>query len=136
MRNISSIIASHNISVLRPKAKEYGCNCRNKESCPLQNQCLTPKVIYEATVVNNSDDEKRVYFGASDTTFKERYRNHIRDFNCERYSNCTDLSKYIWQLKRNKKIPSIEWKVVRKIFCDAKISYCLLCLKEKYFFIN
>ena len=131
MRNISSIIASHNISVLRPKAKEYGCNCRNKESCPLQNQCLTPKVIYEATVVNNSDDEKRVYFGASDTTFKERYRNHIRDFNCERYSNCTDLSKYIWQLKRNKKIPSIEWKVVRKIFCDAKISYCLLCLKEK-----
>ena len=60
MRNISSIIASHNISVLRPKAKEYGCNCRNKESCPLQNQCLTPKVIYEATVVNNSDDEKRI----------------------------------------------------------------------------
>ena len=35
MRNISSIIASHNKSILCPKAKEYGCNCRNKESCPL-----------------------------------------------------------------------------------------------------
>ena len=35
MRNISSIIASHNIPALHPIAKEYGCNCRNNESCPL-----------------------------------------------------------------------------------------------------
>ena len=61
MRNTSLIIASINISVLRPEAKEYACNCRNKESCPLHNQCLTPKVISEAIVVHNSDDEKRVY---------------------------------------------------------------------------
>ena len=77
MRNISSIIASHNKSILRPKATEYGCNCRNKESCCLQNQCLTSKIIYEATVVNNRDDEKWIYFGASHTTFKERYGNHV-----------------------------------------------------------
>ena len=38
---------------------------------PLQNQCLKPKVMFEATMVNNSDNEKQVYFGASDTTFKE-----------------------------------------------------------------
>ena len=105
MRNISSIIASHNKSILRPKAKEYDCNSRNKESCPLQNQCLTPNVIYEATVVNNSYDEKRVYFGASDTTFKDLYHDHTRDFNHERYPKCTELSKYIWQLKGNKKNP-------------------------------
>ena len=95
------IIASHNKSILGPKAKEYGCNCRNKESFPLHNQGLTPKIIYEATVVKNSDNEKRVYFGVSDTTFKGRYRNHTRDFKHERYSKCTELSKYIWQLKRN-----------------------------------
>ena len=58
MRNISSIIASHNKSILRRKAKEYGCNCSNKESCSLQNRCLKSKVIYEATAVNNSGDEK------------------------------------------------------------------------------
>ena len=58
MKNIKSIIASYNKSILLPKAKEDGCNCRNKELCPLQNQCLTPKVIYEATVVTNSDDKK------------------------------------------------------------------------------
>ena len=95
MRNISSIIASHNKSILRPKPKEYGCNCRIKESCPLQNQCLTPKVICEATVGNNSDDEKGVYFGASDTIFKERYRSLTRDFKHKRYSKCTKLSKYL-----------------------------------------
>ena len=31
MRKINSIIASHNKSILRLKAEEYGCNCRNKE---------------------------------------------------------------------------------------------------------
>ena len=49
---------------------------------------------------------------------------------------CTELSKYIWELKRNNKIPSIEWKIVRKVFCDAKNNYCLLCLNEKHFIIN
>ena len=95
MRNISLIIVSHNKSILCPKATEYGCNCRNKESCPLQKQFLTPKVIYEATVVNSSDNEKRVYFGASNTTLKEQYHNHIQDFSHECYSKYTELLKYI-----------------------------------------
>ena len=62
--------------------------------------------------------------------------NHMRDFSHGRYSKCTKLSNYIWQLKRNKKIPSIEWKIVRKVFWDAKCNYSLSCLKEKYFIIN
>ena len=76
MGNISLVIISHNKSILHPKAK-YDCDCRNKESCPIQNQCLTPKVLYEATVVNYSDNENRyIYFGTSDTAFKERYHKH------------------------------------------------------------
>ena len=127
MRNISSIIASHNISVLRPKAKEYGCNCRNKESCPLQNQCLKPKVIFEATVVNNSDNGNQVYFGASDTTFKERYHSHIQDFSHERYSKCTELLKYIWQFKRNKKSLVLNGKLLENCFVMQKAItvYCV-----------
>ena len=34
-----------------------------------------------------------------------------------------------------KETRSIEWKIVRKVFCDAKSNYCLLCLKEKHFII-
>ena len=52
MRNISSIITSHNKSLLHPKASEYGCNSRNRESCPFPNKRLTPKAIYEAAVTN------------------------------------------------------------------------------------
>ena len=70
------------------------------------------------------------------TTLKERNCNYKRDFNHERYSKCTELLKYIWQLKRNKKIPSIEWRIFRKEFCDAKSNYCLLYLNGKYFIIN
>ena len=91
MRNISSVTASHSKSILRCKAKENGYSCINKESSPLQNQCLTPKLIYEATLLNASDDEKCVCFGTSDTTFKERCRNHTQDFNHERYSKCREF---------------------------------------------
>ena len=74
-------------------------------------------------MVNNSDEEKRVYFGASNTTFKDRYRNLTRE-----------LPKYIWQLKRNKKLNGME-KYQKSVY-DAKRNYCFLCLKEKYFIIN
>ena len=58
---------------------------------PFSYQCLTPTVIYEAAVVNARDDEKRVYLGALDTNFKERYCNHTQDFNHERYSKCREF---------------------------------------------
>ena len=93
-------------------------------------------MIKTPTVVNNSNDEKRAYFGASDTTFKDRYRTNTRDFINERYSKRTVLSNYIWQLKRDKKIPNIEWKIVRKMFSDTKSNHCLFRLKKKYFIYN
>ena len=44
--NISSIISSHNKNILNPVSNtKYGCNCRSKESCPLQNKCLIPKIM-------------------------------------------------------------------------------------------
>ena len=37
---------------------KYGCNCRVKTTCPLQNQCQTPNLIYRAHVENEANDEK------------------------------------------------------------------------------
>ena len=34
MRNIGSIISSHNRATLHPATKSYGCNCRVEDSCP------------------------------------------------------------------------------------------------------
>ena len=53
MSNMSSILSSHNLNVINLyETQTYGCNCRTKESCPLQNQCLTPKIIYRADVTS------------------------------------------------------------------------------------
>ena len=89
MRNMNSIISAHNRSILNPPKTSYVCNCRDNTNCPLQNQCLTPKIVYQADVSNNEDNEKRVYLGVSEIPFKERHTNHVRDSKHERYSNAT-----------------------------------------------
>ena len=55
MRNMASIIASNNKTILRPNIQDYGCNCRKKKESPMQDKCLTQNIIYEATVTNNND---------------------------------------------------------------------------------
>ena len=100
MGNILSIISSHNKNILNPVSnREYGCNCRSNESYPLQNECLTPKIVYRADVKNLTNDEKRFYLGVTETPFKERFGNHTRDFKHPKYRNSTELSKYVWELK-------------------------------------
>lgn len=62
MKNMAFIISSHNKHVLQPCNKNYKCNCRKKESCPLENKCLMPNIIYEAQIINNANDEHGKYF--------------------------------------------------------------------------
>ena len=45
--------------------------------------------------------EPKKYFGIAGTSFKDRFRNHTRDFRHKKYVNSTELSKYLWQLKDN-----------------------------------
>ena len=49
-RNMGSIISGHNKSLLTPNNSSFRCNCRNKSNCPLEGNCLTQKVIYQADV--------------------------------------------------------------------------------------
>ena len=71
----------------------------------MQKKCLTPNIVYQADITNNVDDERRVYLGLSETPFKDKYRDHVRDFNNEIRYNKTEFSKYVWDLKRNNKEP-------------------------------
>ena len=137
MSNMSSILSSHNLNVINPyKTQTYGCNCRIRESCPLQNQCLTPKIIYRADVENDTNSETKFYFGLTETPFKERLGNHTRDFEHKTYSKSTELSKYIWDLKETGINPIVKWSIVEKIYCNTKINYCKLCLLEKLYIID
>ena len=77
MSNMVSILSSHNLNVINSfKTQTYCCNCRTKESCPLQNQCLTPKIIYRADVENDTNSETKFYFGLAETPFKDQFGNH------------------------------------------------------------
>ena len=80
-RNRKLIISSHNKQIVRPKNKQVGCNCRAKNSFPLDNKCLTSQLIYQADVTNNLDDEYVHYLGLAVKTFKERCTNHKSSFN-------------------------------------------------------
>ena len=109
MSKISSIISGHNKNLLNPTVTQYGCNCRIREDCPFQNQCLTPNIIYRAHVYCEAKKDYKFYFGVAQTPFKERFRNHNRDFNHKQYINCTELSKYIWSLKDAGTPYTINW---------------------------
>ena len=47
---MGSIISADNKSLLTPNNSSFRCNCRNKNNCPLEGNCLTQKVIYQADV--------------------------------------------------------------------------------------
>ena len=70
MRNIGSIISSHNRATLHPATTLCGCNCRVKDSCPLNGECLTPKLVYRADIENSSNNEKKYYLGCQKQLLK------------------------------------------------------------------
>ena len=73
---IGLIISSHNKKILYSDNTKYGCNCNDKNKCPLDNKCLTPRIVYRADVPNDQTQEQKFYYGISDTPFKEQYENH------------------------------------------------------------
>ena len=73
---MGSIISSHNKHILNSNSTEYGCSCNNRDECPLENKCLTPRIVYRVNVTNNKIDEHKYYYGISGTTFEKRYESH------------------------------------------------------------
>ena len=78
-----------------------------RENCPLQNQCYTPSIIYQADVENNANKGTKIYSGLPETSFKQRFRNHNKDFTHKECRKSTELSKYMWCLKEEQIISEI-----------------------------
>lgn len=135
MQNMKQIINSHNKKILSPKVNtnQRTCNCINKNTCPLEQKCLTKNIVYKATVTSNCPTYKsKIYFGLCETTFKQRYSNHKRSFNIARYKNDTELSNEIWRLKSLGIEAKIKWEIVRQcVPYNPQTKRCLLCLNEK-----
>ena len=99
-------------------------------NCPLQNKYLTLKVIYQANVTNNSNNDEKFYRGLVETPFKDHFRNHTKEFKHKKYYKKTELSKYIWQLKESDISPEISWEIIAQVYSNTRINFCVLCLTE------
>ena len=138
MPNIENIISNHNKTILNstdPQTSTPPCNCRNKNKCPLNGKCRESSIVYKASIFTETNP-KKYYYGLCETEFKTRFNNHIHTFKSEQKRNATELSKEVWRIKEEGKIPSIEWQIVKKAKpykCgDRK---CNLCLEEKLFIL-
>ena len=79
------------------------------------------------------EKEQVAYIGLTSTTFKERYNNHNKSFNHKKYQNETELSKYVWKLKKKNSKFSITLKIISHATTKRRPSnQCNSCLEEKY----
>ena len=136
MKSVGSIISSHGRHILKPNQESFGCNCRDKSDCPLNNECLTPDIVYEAQIADNANDDQKRCLGASETPCGEVFGGHKRDFKHKRCEKCTELSKYVWSLQSQGIIPNIRWRIVKKVYSVVSSNYCKLCLTEKFYIIE
>ena len=58
MKNIKSVNSSHNKSILNSRTTSFWCNCRKKQSCPLNGECLTSQLVYRAAATNQLRHEE------------------------------------------------------------------------------
>lgn len=115
MNNTKQIIDNHNKKILTSHVKTNAadttadttannnkkCNCRQKNSCPLDGNCLQQPVIYQATVTRKDNNSTDSYIGLTANDFKTCYSNHTSSFRHAKHRNSTELSKHIWTLKDN-----------------------------------
>ena len=135
MPNINAIINGHNKKVLSEKRSqnERSCNCRNPELCPVNGKCLTPEVMYEATVTSDLPRyEARIYKGITERFFKERNKEHKQSFNNPGKKTDSKLSEEVWRIKEAGGTPLVTWKILKKSKTyNPQAKRCALCLTEK-----
>ena len=76
---MTNLISSHNKKVTNSdnETNTKTCNCMNKSNCPLDNKCLTNKIVYRAEVKTNDDIDEfstELYFGISQTELGTKTR--------------------------------------------------------------
>ena len=59
------------------------------------------------------DWTKQLYIGMTSNKFKVRWKNHAKSFWDEKQSNETELSKYVWDLKKNQLDFSLKWLILK-----------------------
>ena len=85
-----------------------------------------------AYVTSTDDNSTQTYIGVTANNFKTRYRNHLKSLRNEKYKHETELSKHVWNLKKENRQFSIRWAIVKQLPAGRNGKRnCTLCLEEK-----
>ena len=129
--NMGRIIKSHNKTIICPTStKTLPCNCRDKNTCPLDGKCRSRDIVYKC----EAQPTGKVYIGLTSREFKERHSGHLTSFRNEKYSTETTLSKHHWVVKNNtNQNLMLQWSIIKSVPSYSNVSKkCPLCLHEKY----
>ena len=99
LSNFVNVIKSHNNRILSTE-DQLKCNCRQKDACPLEGNCLDKELIYQCNLKGNTTSDGVNYNGLTDNTFRDRFYKHHNSFKYEIKTNSTELSKHFWEKKR------------------------------------
>ena len=93
---------------------------------------MKTNIICSTGVKVNKEDHTKLYIGLTEPPFKTRFNNHKTSFRNEKHQNSTELSKYVWKLKKNNKPFNITWSIVSSARpYNNGTKKCDLCLTEK-----
>ena len=89
-------------------------------------------MVYHAQVDRSDINQTKNYYGTCEKNFKEHYNNHAASFTNESKEKCTELSKYILELKNSSINYDLKWSIASKAHSyTGGTRKCGLCLTEK-----
>ena len=91
--NFAKMIKSHNNRILSEEKTQDQpkCNCRQKDTCPLEGHCLDKELIYRCILKENTTSDGVNYNDLTENTFKDRFYKHRNSFKYESKANSTDF---------------------------------------------
>ena len=130
--NMKSFLDKHNKTILKKHTNRLNKDDEKLCNCPNDGKCLTSCVVYKAEVTSTDDNTTQTYIGVTPNDFKTRYRNHLKSLRNEKYKHETELSKHVWNLKKENRQVSIRWAIVKQLPAGRNGKQnCTLCLEEK-----
>ena len=78
MDNMAEVINYHNKHVASKKdqGNRNLCSRQNHDNYPLENKCVTFKIVYSTKIITDKKQPSKIYLGMSETEFKTRFNNH------------------------------------------------------------
>ena len=94
--NFANMIKPHNNRILSEEKTQDQpkCNCRQKDTCPLEGKFLDKELIYQYILKKNTTSDGVNYNGLTENTFKDQFHKHRSSFKYESEAISTEISKY------------------------------------------